>query len=384
MNVISLYFALWVTIDKKGEDILYGLSLSISMLLAAALEPIMGAVSDAHKTKKPFLIFFTVLCCIFTGFMGMSKGLFWGLVFFVIANFGYQLAGVFYNSLLLDISNQKDLGRISGYGVALGYLGTIAGLLLVRPFVLRMGRQAAFIPTALLFFLFSLPCFLFVKEKKTKESFSMLRLKFPEAFQRIRDTFVDSKKYPHLIKFLLAAFIFLNAVNTTIIFMSVYTKKVLGFTDEQLVSFYIFSTIFAILGSFYSGLLVDRIGARKSVNISLGFWIAGLLIAFISWNKLIFWAVGPLIGIALGSLWVSSRALAIKLCPSEKLSEIFGLFGLAGKSSSIVGPLIWGLTVLGFGFLGLLKYRIAIFIQLIFIFVGWQTLRSLVFSDKRC
>lgn len=380
MNVISLYFVLWVTVDMKGGDILYSWVLSGSMLLAAISSPIMGAVSDRLGRRMPFLIAFTLICCVFTALIGVANKLFLGLLFFAIANFCYQIAAIFYNALLPQVSDKGQIGRISGYGTALGYCGTIAGLLLVRPIVLKYGRQAAFIPTAVLFILFSLPCFLFVKDRSVNKK-NKFELQIRKTFRKIKETFVHIRKYPGLFNFLIASFIALNAINSIIIFMSVYTKKVIGFTDTEITNFYIVSTIFAILGSFITGFITDRLGSKRTLSIVLGLWCISVFLAAISFSKTVFWIVGPLTGICLGATWTSARALVVDLSPPQIVGEVFGFYGLTGRSAAIIGPLIWGLTVWVFGFLGILKYRLAIFSLLLFLGLGYYFLRKV--PDKK-
>ena len=376
MNVISLYFVLWVTVDKGAEDIMYSMVLSGSLFLAAILEPLLGTVSDIRGKRIPFLVFFTCLACLFTAVLGMAKSLVFGLLIFTLANLAYQTATVFYNALLGKIAKKEEIGRISGLGVGLGYVGAIIGLVLTRPFVLRYGHQGVFIPTAILFFVFSLPCFFLVKEAAV-ETKQRLRVRAGSVIRRIKETFSSSREYPGLLRFLLAAFIFLNAVNTVIVFMSVYLKKVAFFSDRELIAIYLASTAMAIVGSLFFGVLTDRLGAKRSLVISLSLWFACLVLGAFACTKMMFWVVGPLIGIALGSVWTASRALVIKLCPEEKLGEIFGLLGAVGKSAAIVGPLVWGVSILVFGFLGVFKYRIAIFIQSFFIFYGCVLLRKI-------
>jgi len=378
MNVISLYFALWVTVDMKGEDILYSWALSGSMLLAAIFSPIMGAISDRLGRRMPFLMFFTLICCVFTALIGLANKLVLGLLFFAIANFCYQTAAIFYNALLPQISNKGQVGRVSGYGTGLGYCGTITGLLLVRPFVLRYGRQAAFIPTAILFLLFSLPCFLFVKDQFSakQKGRGKFGIRIVDSFRKVKETLIHIRKYPGLFNFLIAAFIALNAVNTLIVFMSVYTKKVIGFTDSEIITFYIVSTVFAILGSFVTGFITDRFGSKRTLSIVLGLWCISILLVAISFNKIVFWVVGPLVGICLGATWTSARVLVVDLSPPQMVGEVFGFYGLVGKSASIIGPLIWGLCAWAFGFLGILKYRLAILSLLPFLVLGFIILQK--------
>ena len=363
MNVITLYFALWVTVDKRGEDLLYGAFLSFSMLLSALTAPILGAVSDRVGKRMPFLIIFTVCCCIFTALIGLINQLFIGLILFALANYCFQTADIFYNSLLPHVSGEGRVGRVSGYGTGLGYVGTIAGLLLVSPFVVKYGRQAAFLPTAILFFIFALPCFFFVKdnfithEAQTGDGWWQVIYK---AFAKIKNTIINFKNYPGLLGFLIAIFISFNAINTTFVFMSIYTKKVMGFSDVEIISFYLVSSVFAIFGAFVAGFITDRLGAKNTLMGVLVLWCVAMLVAMLSYNKIIFWIIGPVVGINLGATWTSARALAVKLAPKEMVGEVFGFYGLMGKTASIIGPLIWGFTVYAFGSLGTVKYRIAI------------------------
>ena len=177
MNIISLYFALWVTVDKKGEDILYSFSLAFSMIAAAIAAPLIGMISDKLGRRKIFIIGFTLISVTFTALIGLSPSLLIGLLFFAVANFGYQLAATVYNALLPEITDKKTIGRISGYGKMFGYIGAIVGLVLVRPFVSIGGRSWAFVPTAIFFLIFALPCFIFIKEKPKSRGESKGKIK---------------------------------------------------------------------------------------------------------------------------------------------------------------------------------------------------------------
>ncbi|KPJ67367.1 MAG: hypothetical protein AMJ43_03645 [Coxiella sp. DG_40] len=373
MNVITLYFALWVVVDMHGEDIYYSFALSGSMLLSALTAPIFGTVSDRIGRKMPFLIAFTALSCVFTALISFSTNIVMGLIAFSVANFGYQLGNVFYNALLTNVSQYKKVGQVSGIGVGLGYFGTIAGLILVGPFALHYGRQAAFIPTAILFFLFSLPCFIFVKDEKRLLQSKIIGKQgnaIVAAFAKIKETFVNVKKYSEILRFLIAAFIFLNAVDAVFIFMSVYAKKVVGFSDSEILVLYIFSSIFAILGAFLVGIVTDKLGAKKTLTGVLCLWCITAFLVIVSWSKHNFYVIGPLIGISLGGTWTSARTLLVNLTPPHMIGEFFGFYGLIGKTAAIVGSLIWGICVLVFGFLGMLKYRIAVAALLLFLTVG--------------
>jgi len=356
MNVISLYFALWVTVDHGGEDILYSIALSGSMLAVAISAPVFGTISDQTGKRRFPLILLTIVSVLTTALIGEVEQLWVGLLLFVIANYCYQSALVFYNSMLPSVARQSNVGMISGYGVALGYIGSIAGLSLVEPFVTDGGRSSAFLPTAILFLVFAIPCFLYVKDPSPKPFY----VDIGQSFQTLKKTITDASDYHVLLKFFVVHFLILDVVNTIIAFMSVYAHKVIGFDGKQITSFLILSTVFAMLGSLIIGWLVKHKGTVFSYGLVLWIWLTALTLIVISPGETLFWAVGPLAGVGMGGVWVTSRVIVVELSPPEKVGEFFGIYSLAGKMASIVGPLLWGSVVWIFQDTQTLKYRAAV------------------------
>lgn len=357
MNVISLYFALWVTVDHGGQDIFYSAALSGSMFAVAISVPLFGAISDQTGRRRGPLTLLTIISVIATALIGQASQLWAGICLFVIANYCYQSALVFYNGMLPAVSRHSNVGMVSGYGVALGYMGSIAGLLLIKPFVETGGRPAAFLPTALMFLIFALPCFFFVKDPDPKP----FRIDTGKAFRTLKNTLVNAAQYHVLLKFIGIHFLILDVVNTVIAFIAVYANKVIGFTDSQITTFLILSTTFAMLGSWLIGQQVKYKGTVPSYWTVLCLWLAALTLIVVSPGESLFWVVGPLAGMGMGGVWVVSRTIVVELSPPEKVGEFFGIYGLAGKMASIVGPLIWGSVVWLFQDTQTLKYRAAIF-----------------------
>ena len=357
MNVISLYFALWVTVDHGGQDIFYSAALSGSMFAVAISVPLFGAISDQTGRRRGPLTLLTIISVTATALIGQASQLWAGICLFVIANYCYQSALVFYNGMLPAVSRHSSVGMVSGYGVALGYMGSIAGLLLIKPFVETGGRPAAFLPTALMFLIFALPCFFFVKDPDPKP----FRIDTGKAFRTLKNTLVNAAQYHVLLKFIGIHFLILDVVNTVIAFIAVYANKVIGFTDSQITTFLILSTTFAMLGSWLIGQQVKYKGTVPSYWTVLCLWLAALTLIVVSPGESLFWVVGPLAGMGMGGVWVVSRTIVVELSPPEKVGEFFGIYGLAGKMASIVGPLIWGSVVWLFQDTQTLKYRAAIF-----------------------
>jgi MFS transporter, UMF1 family len=375
MNIISLYFPLWVTVDKEGRDIVYSLALSLSSVMVAVSMPIIGSRCDRLGRRMPLLVALTLLSVISTGLIGIFNQLLPGLLFFALANYGFHAALVPYDALLPAVSRGYSVGKVAGIGVALGYVGAIAGIMMVKPFVSEAGRTSAFIPTALLFLLFSLPCFFLVREEKRNMPGVAWRSLREELLQ-IKVSIASTREHPGLLPFLIANFLYCDAVNTVIAFMSVYAHQVGGFSDAMIRVLLILSTLFAVAGSLAFGWLTERKGAKRALIMVMYLWMACLVVGSANFSPMMFWTIGPLVGIALGGTWVTARALVLDLSPPEKVGEIYGLYNMGGKFGFILGPLVWGALVYLCEGLGTFKYRIALFSLLFFILGGLYLLRK--------
>jgi UMF1 family MFS transporter len=380
LNIVSLYFPRWLTLEKKAPEIIYSIAFGISIFFVALLAPILGVISDIKGLHKRFLVYFTVLSIAFTLALGLTPNILWCLIFFAIANFGCQEAVVFYNSLMVKIAPKNRIGLVSGLGKMFGYIGAVLALYLAKPVILRVGYQPVFILTGLAFLIFSLPIILFVKEEPIETDVSIKSLltkaNLRQIFRRLKTTLFDSYKHPGLYNFFKAMFLCLCAVNTIILFMSVYATKAFGLTEAQIIDLIMFSTIFAIAGSIFSGFISDIIGHIKAMNAVFMLWIVSFLAATLL-KAPFHWVIGALVGTSLGSTWVISRALAIKLVPEEQIGEIFGLFNVVGYISGIIGPLLWGLILLYLSSWGERGYRLACLLLIAFVASGFIFLLKL-------
>ncbi|MBI3292456.1 MAG: MFS transporter [Elusimicrobia bacterium] len=384
MNVVSRYFALWLREDLGGVDLHYSLAYAASITLTLVTMPLLGVLSDVYERRMPFLIACTVVSVAGTAMLGRQTHFFAAMAWFAVANYAYQMSLVVYNALLpLVAGTSRSVGKVSGYGVALGYAGAIGGLLLVQPFVARGGNVAAFLPTAVLFLLFSLPCLLVVRDPRVSRPEQKPRWKHlpaqviqaaPQLFRSIR----DARAHRALFLFLLANLVYCDAINTVILFMSVYAKRVIGFGNRELDAFLITATVCAIGGSYLWGLVTSRWGAGRTLFWVLMAWVVALTLALVSFSPRLFWLVGPMAGIGLGGVWVTGRTLVVELSPPAQLGEFFGLYGLTEKFTAILGPLLWGVTVFLFERWGhgLAGYRIAIGELLAAILAGWWILHK--------
>ena len=298
---------------------------------------------------------------------------------FAIANYAFQGGLVFYNALLPSLAPPRQIGLVSGYGVFLGYIGAIAGLLLVSPFVERAvlpgalgsGRAAAFVPTALFFAVFAAPLLLFVRERGGPARRPTVR----EAIAGVREALLDTRRYPGVRTFLIANFLLVDAISTAILYMAVYAQVVMGMDDRAKIPLFIVSTTSAALGSLAAGRLSDRWGPRRAFGFVFAGWTVALLLLAVTTKPWMFWALGSVVGVCLGSAWAVSRPLLVALVPEGEAGRFFGLFALADKSAAVIGPLAWGLVVWALRGEPVLRYRAAIVTLALFVIAGWLVFR---------
>ena len=289
MNILSLYFKRWIVTDLEKDGLYYDIGYSASMLLAGIIMPALGEISDHGRNKKIFLFFFTLACCLAVATIPFLpvRMLVLIIILFGVSNFMYEGGMVFYNSLLYSVSDGKEARLVSGIGVALGYCGSIVGMILVLPWVTGSlygltlfggegyGKTGAFLPTAILFFLFSIPAFLWVKEKKDLIKKNGIKIK--RAYLEVWKALKDTKKYPGVLRFLIADYLFEDAVVTVILNIGVYSTIVLGFTDASLTLFLIISTLSAMIGSFIIGRISQYVSLKKLMSSIVSGWIITLM-----------------------------------------------------------------------------------------------------------
>ena len=292
---------------------------------------------------------FTLTCCISVGLMAFipSHLIILILILFIIANFCYEAAQPFYNSLLYSVSDGSQARFVSGIGVAFGYVGSVVGMIIVLPFVTGEisipylssgGFTSSFLPTAILFILFSLPLFYWVKEK---ENIKKYKINFVNAYEEVWEGIRETKKYPGVLRFLIADYFFEDAVTTVILNIGLYCSIVIGFEESMITTFLIISTISAVIGSFIIGKLSQNFSLKKMLNIIIVGWIVSLLIFIVTDNEAVIWVIGSFVGILLGGLWTTSRPMLAELVPRDELGRFYGLFALSGRAAAVVGPLIW-------------------------------------------
>jgi len=368
--IFNQYFATVVAGGERGIEFfgfrLHGasfftFSVALSMAISAVLSPFLGAVADASASKKRFLMIFCYIAILFTGLLYfVHEGNYWrGAIFFIIANIGFACGNVYYNAFLPEISTDQNIGRISGFGWALGYIG--GGVLLgINLIMLKYPGwlgfpsgyftvQDCFLSVALWWLIFSLPTFLFLGERAEKTLPSFGKSYFSEGYQRLRHTFRRIKTFRELTKFLVAYLIYNDGIETVIVMASIFGAEVLGMETGEIILFFLMIQGIAFFGSLIFGYLADAIGNKKAVMISLGIWSLIVIWAFrlgILWDpKTEYWILGVLAGIVMGGSQAASRSLQGIFTPDANSAEFFGFFAVSGKFASVFGPLIYGILI---------------------------------------
>ncbi len=344
-----LYFKNVICRGEPAGDALWGASLSVSMLIVALVSPVLGAAADFSGRRKRFLFAFTLLSITATALLGFT-GPGYALLaagLFILANTGFEGGLVFYDAYLPEIASERSIGRVSGYGFAMGYVGALTILLLLFP-LLQGGINPenspnvtlSFFLVALFFAVFSAPVFLALKDEKKKPVKTHY---LGKSIREVRYTILHIMNYPDLARFLLAFFFYNDAILTVIAFSSIYAQNTLGFTTTELIAFFMIVQTTAILGSIVFGILTDRIGPKRTIVLTLCIWCVVITMAILTKDKLFFYYTGLLAGLSMGSSQAASRSMMAKLTPKKHVTEFFGFYdGTFGKASAIAGPVIFG------------------------------------------
>ncbi len=349
--IYSKYFSNHVT---DGQKWIWGLAVSLSMVFAALLSPPLGAIADVSRNRKRFLLIFTLISVICTALMFfVQKGdIILGFTLFVLANIGFEAGLVFYDAFLPNLTAKKNFGRVSGYGFAMGYVGALAVLLIVMMLLPEQTSpdyyfyiRLSFIVAAGFFFFFSLPIFLFVSEPIVFEpqKKDLIRKGINKSFTTLKAIFIG-KQYPSIKRFLLAFFLYNDAIITIIAFASIFAANTLKMNDEEIILFFVIVQSTAVIGSFIFGIVSDHIGPKKTIIITLYIWITVIIGAFFVNTIFEFYIIGLVAGMSIGSSQSCSRSLMALLTPKDREAEFFGFYdGLFGKSSAVIGPLFYGI-----------------------------------------
>ena len=346
-GAIGLYLIKDNQFGERDGNAVLSIAIVVSVGINALVSPILGAFSDRGGRRMPFLLFFTALCIGATFFIADVPAIV-GLGLFIVANFGYQAALIYYDATLKTVSYPATRGKLSGIGTAIGYCGTVfVGLLI---FLLDIPVVDRFRLTAVLFLLFAIPIFWFVREPHRPDEQPLTRADIADSFGQLNRSIAHARGVPGLGRFLLGRFFYSDAVNTVIVVMSVVVVKTMGLSDANANVILLMLTFVAIGMSFVWGWLADRRGPKQTliwilISWAVGLVLGGIAIGFGREGLVPFLVAGAILGSGLGGVQVADRVLMVRLSPPDKIGEFFGIYGLVGKGSQVVGQLLYGLII---------------------------------------
>jgi UMF1 family MFS transporter len=349
----GLYFSVWLVSEQGWTDQSLGFATSGAMVIVAILGPWVGARSDGSQGKKPMLLITTLICIVATFLLG-TFDVSISVLFFIVSLIGFNLGSVVYDALLVSVSTPTNRGRISGLGVAFGYVGSLLGFG-VATLLQNYGYSYVeiFRSVAVMFLIFSLPAFIFIKEKKVSNEKSTIRI--TESISLVIKSWKHSTQYPGLTRFLVGRFFYADAINTLISgLLAVYLVEEVGLSPTDSQNLLGLAIIISIIGGYVFGKAADKYGPRKLTLISLVCWMLSLSIAIIATEFDQLWLIyvtGVLGGFNIGGIFAVDRVFMTRLSPEKHLGEFYGLYSTVGRFATIIGPLLWGLIVntLGLG-----------------------------------
>jgi UMF1 family MFS transporter len=327
------------------------LALSVSYALVMFTAPLIGAHADAHASKKKLLWLTTLGCVGFTAllYFAVPGALVLAIAALVLSNYFFGTGENIIAAFLPELARPRALGRVSGWGWSLGYVGGLVSLgasLAYISWAQAQGQGAAdFVPvtmliTAAIFMLASLPTLLMLRERATPQPAQAAR----SAWVQVRHTLGHLAQLPDLKRFLVCTVLYQAGIQAVITLAAIYASQVFHFTTRQTILLVLVVNITAALGAFVFGHVQDRIGHVRAIALTLIGWIVMVLLAWVASDERMFWVAANLAGLCMGASQSAGRAMVGLLAPPAQQAEFFGLWGLAVKLASILGPLTYGVA----------------------------------------
>lgn len=348
LAVYSAYFQGSVVGGAEGSR-LWGLAVGIAMLVVAITSPILGTIADFSGSKKKFLLFYTAMACLFTAglFFATPGNVAIGMGFFILAEIGYRSAQVFYNALLPEIAEPHEVGRVSGNGWAIGTLGGILCLVLILPLIVLIGGdliiRTTLVITAVFFILSAIPIFLWLPERAQPKPLPPGENFFGYAFKQLRHTIKTASQFKEFLKFMAAFLIFNDGVIMALDFAAIIGAVLYGMDQTQLIIFVIIVQVSNVAGAYAFGYWVDKLGGKRSLALSILVMIAAIIWLYLNTTINGFFLVGILAGFAMAGIQSVSRTMVSFFAPPGRSAEFYGFFAVAGRTSSFIGPAVYGI-----------------------------------------
>jgi MFS transporter, UMF1 family len=352
--ITAIFNAYFVGVVAAGRDwgtFALTLALSISYAIVMLTAPIVGAYADAHAAKKKLLAITTAGCVVGTALLAFvgPGDIALACALLVLSNFFFGSGENIAAAFLPELAKGDAMGKVSAWGWSLGYIGGLLTLAVCLAYVIWARGQgqteAQYVPVTMLitagvFVVASAFTFLVLKERarpQPAEKGAAFR-----ALARVGQTLGAASRYEDLLRFLGCIVLYQSGVQTVITLSAVYAQQAMGFTTQDTIVLILLVNITASLGAFLFGQWQDRLGHRLTLTLTLFGWCSMVVIAYLTTGRLGFWIAANIAGLCLGASQSAGRALVGYLAPEDRHAEFFGLWGLAVKLASILGPLSYG------------------------------------------
>jgi len=350
LAIYATYFKESVVGGALGS-FFWGIAVTTATAIVALLSPMFGAIADVTGSKKRFLLLFTAMACAFTAslFFVTEGAIALGMALFILAEVGYRSGQVFYNAFLPEIASEREMGRVSGNGWAIGSAGGVLCLLIVLTGVKLVGGtlivRASLIFTALYFVAFTLPAFFHLNDRSPRRPMPRGRDLLRIPFRRIVETMRAARAHREFGKFLLAFLVYNEGILITLSYGAILGSTLFGLGRDQIIVFMILVQVASVPGAFVPGLLIARLGFRSTLLLSLAGMVGAVVWLFFAQSVIAFYLVGAVAGFALTGVQSVSRATVGMLAPAGRSGEFYGFFAVAGRTSSAAGPAVFGAIV---------------------------------------
>ena len=347
LAIYSAYFKGTVVGGAEGSRY-WGIAVGIAMLTVAIISPFLGAIADFSASKKKFLFIFSAITWVFTGLLFfVEKGnVLIGMLFFIIAEIGYRSGQVFYNSLLPEIAEPEDRGRVSGNGWAIGSFGGILILLILLPLIIIFGGtliiRLSFVFTSLYFAASAIPAWLWIKERAVAKVLPEGQTYLSMAFTRLIETAKALGDFKDFLRFIIAFLIYNDGILMALNFASIIGAVMFGMEQTELIIFMIIVQITSVIGAYGAGLLGNKIGFKKTLVYSILMMALVVTFMIFAQNVTQFYIIGALAGLALTGVQSVSRTMVSYFAPEGRSGEFYGIFAVTGRTSSFIGPTVYG------------------------------------------
>ena len=382
--VTAIFNAYFVAVVAGGESwgtFAWTLALSVSYAFIIFSAPIVGAYADAHAAKKKLLAITTSGCVLGTALLSLvgPGDLALACALIVLSNVFFGTGENIAAAFLPELARGEAMGKVSAWGWSLGYLGGLVTLAVCLAYVTWAGGRgdtaAEFVPvtmliTAVTFAAASSITFLVLKERARPQEAKDASA--THALARVGETLRHATRFKDLLRFLGCIVLFQSGVQTVIALSAIYAQQAMGFTPQDTIVLVLLVNITASLGAFLFGQWQDRLGHRRTLALTLLGWCSMVVIAYLTTDRIGFWVAANIAGLCLGASQSAGRALVGYLAPANRHAEFFGLWGLAVKLASILGPLTYGAVT----WLTDNDHRTAILITGVFFVLGLAVLAS--------